>query len=254
MKSSTTAMICVMGVFLITLLGLSHADVDPGETAQESIRDEIQEGVNTDSITFWKLVDNALQIRSVLSKARVCSRISAVHNKFNAGFLGGVTIERRECERAFLHPLKYNTNRLNFWAGTHCGEWGIVIPPFDLGAVVPDDAEWDVAPQPPPQTITQDVTYSHRGQPHGAFNRVDGTVSNMLLHIDAHACFIHHCYILMYMPCMYYRQASSNSYNNKANLLFNRVILEDMIQRTQLTTRAIRAPMWAMLSHHRLDL
>ena len=58
----------------------------------------------------------------------------------------------------------------------------------------------------------------------------------------------------LYMACMYYRQTSSNNCNNIANLFFNRVILEDMIQRTQLTTRAIRAPMWAMLSHHRLVL
>ena len=216
MKSSMTAMICVMGVFLIGLLGLSQADVDPGETAQEDIRDIIKDGVNSDSITFWELNDNVLQEKMTLSKACVCTKITKVHNDFNAEELGGLTIRRNECLRAFLHPLNYNADRLNFWAGTHCGEWSMLT-----ALVMPDNAEWDVAPQPPPQTITQDVTYSHRGQTPGAFNRVDGTVSNKL-----------YCYI---MHALLYTQINGN------DLFCNRVILEDMIQRTQLTTRAIRA-------------
>ena len=88
MKSSTTVMICVMGVFLICLLGLSQADVDPGKTAQENIRDIIKEGVNSDSITFWELNDNVLQEKITLSKDRVCTKIINVHNDFNAEFLG----------------------------------------------------------------------------------------------------------------------------------------------------------------------
>ena len=130
-----------------------------------------------------------------------------------------------------MHPLRYNAGRLNVWAGTHCGDWSTLtaLQPFGQDEVVPDNAEWDIAPQPQQQTSTQDVTYVNRGPPPGAFNRVDGTVSIILLHYEC-------------------TQMNGN------DLFLNRVILEDMIQRTQLTTRAIGAPMWAMLSHHRLVL
>ena len=172
MKSSVPVMISVMGIFLITLFSFSQADEDPGQNVEENIRVAIKDGVNGDSITFWDIVDGVLQEQTMLSKARVCSRITRVHNKFNTDFLGGVTINHIECLRAFSHPLKYDANRLNYWADTHCGEWTVL----GSGPAVPNGATWeDIFGQPPPQT--QDVTYFYDDPPHGGFNRVDGTVS-----------------------------------------------------------------------------
>ena len=176
MKSSMTMMINVTGLFLIAFIGLGQADVDPGQLAQENIRQQIQIGVDTDNIIFREIVNGVLQVGVVLSKQRVCSKITKEHNTFNAQFLG-VKIHRDEYMRAFLNPLKYNTDKLNNWAGTHCGKWTTLVGPSIPDTTVPDNALWeDVSSQL--GVITQDVTYSHRGvpPPTGAFNKVDGTV------------------------------------------------------------------------------
>ena len=105
MKSSMTMMISVTGLFLIALIGLGQADIDPGQLAQENIRQQIQIGVDTDNIIFWEIVNGVLPVGVVLSKQRVCSKITKEHNTFNAQFLG-VKIHRDECMISIFTPFE----------------------------------------------------------------------------------------------------------------------------------------------------
>ena len=47
-------MVAMVGVILLSLLGLSQGDMDPGAAAQTTIRQEISSGVDADNIIFKK--------------------------------------------------------------------------------------------------------------------------------------------------------------------------------------------------------
>ena len=52
--ASSATIVAMVGVLLLSLLGLSQGDMDPGVTAQTTIRQEICSGVDADNIIFKK--------------------------------------------------------------------------------------------------------------------------------------------------------------------------------------------------------
>ena len=48
--ASSATIVAMVGVLLLSLLGLSQGDMDPGVTAQTTIRQEICSGVDADNI------------------------------------------------------------------------------------------------------------------------------------------------------------------------------------------------------------
>ena len=119
MVSSTAA---VVAVLLLSLLGLGQADVNPGDSAIHDIQFEISEGVREDKIYFKKPFGHGvLRDEDGITKSQVCSKLVAGHNKYNAEFLQGVTVEWSDCMDAMAYEQEYTYDQISEWTGVHCG-------------------------------------------------------------------------------------------------------------------------------------
>ena len=125
-------MVAVLGVLLLSLLGLSQGDVYPFPTTAEQvlIRTGIKDGVVGNAIVFKELVLGVLVNQPPVTRANVCNKITNIHNTENAGWLGAVYVTSTECQTALTTPLKYTTvGQLNDWSGKHCGTWTVIPNP-----------------------------------------------------------------------------------------------------------------------------
>ena len=121
-------MVAVLGVLLLSLLGLSQGDIYPFPTTAEQahIRTGIKNGVDGNAIVFKELVLGVLQDQPPVTRATVCKKITNIHNTKNAGWLGAAHVTSTECQTALTTPLEYTVGELNDWSGRHCGcsyEW-----------------------------------------------------------------------------------------------------------------------------------
>ena len=158
-------MVAVLGVLLLSLLGLSQGDIYPFPTTaqQADIRQGIKDGVVGNAIVFKELVLGVLQDQPPVTRANVCNKITHIHNTRNAGWLGAAGVTFTECQTALTTPLKYTTvGQLNDWSGKHCGTWTIIpnppnVPMNDNLLVITavTNAAGDI--------IKSDIEYSNRG-------------------------------------------------------------------------------------------
>ena len=99
-------MVAMVGVLLLSLLGLSQGDMDPGVAAQTTIRQEISSGVDADNIK--RDVGGVLHDEPPLTREMVCAQITEQHNVHNAvTFLEGATVDFYECLRALYAKERY---------------------------------------------------------------------------------------------------------------------------------------------------
>ena len=151
-------MVAVLGVLLLSLLGLSQGDIYPFPTTadQDLIRQEITDGVDGNAIVFKELVNGALEDQLPVTRANVCKKITKIHNTKNAGWLGAAHVTSTECQTALTTPLEYTVGELNDWSGKHCGTW--TNPPNDPtndNLLVKEAAAGDI--------FKSDIEYSNRG-------------------------------------------------------------------------------------------
>ena len=135
-------MVAMVGVILLSLLGLSQGDMDPGVAAQTTIRQEISSGVDADNIIFKKRdVDGVLHDEPPLTRKMVYAQITEQHNVHNAvTFLEGATVDFYECLRALYAKERYTTaGALNAWGRLHCGDWTTTDP---APATMVDNLMW----------------------------------------------------------------------------------------------------------------
>ena len=217
-------MVAMVGVLLLSLLGLSQGDMDPGVAAQTTIRQGISSGFDADNIIFMKRdVAGVMNGEPPLTREMVCAQITDQHNVQNAVFLGGATVDFYECLRALYAKERYTTaGALNAWGHLHCGYWTTTDPAPATTMV--DNLMWTTALS---GIYHQEVTYSNRGSPCCGFIEAGPTVSSLL------------------------RQCSG-SYNFVT--LLHRYQLEGTIQRIQLTGKVTRGHLWDTLSYLQLPL
>ena len=127
----SATMVAVLGVLLLSLLGLSQGDVYPFPTsAQIVIRQEIKDNVSVNAIVFKELVNGVLVNQPPVTRDDVCDKITNIHNTDNADWLGAADVTLEECKTALTTPLEYTTvGQLNGWSGRHCGTWTIIPNP-----------------------------------------------------------------------------------------------------------------------------
>ena len=126
----SATMVAVLGVLLLSLLGLSQGDVYPfpSPTQQADIRQEIKDGVDGNAIVFKELVNGVLEDLPTVTRDDVCNKITNIHNTWNAVWLGAAGVTFTECQTALTTPLQYTTvGQLNDWSGKHCGTWTIIM-------------------------------------------------------------------------------------------------------------------------------
>ena len=160
---SSTAVLGMVGVILLTVLGSGLADQCDDSGTRDSIRSNIIPQLDSDNVEFKRLIDGSLEtIATDISRAAICSKLTIRHNNQNQAFLG-VSITSSACEAAFTSPQPADLAR---WAGKHT---------FVSGSITgPDNAVWTTPTTSP--TITQSMTYCHRGNPCcGAYNEIEET-------------------------------------------------------------------------------
>ena len=170
-------MVAMVGVILLSLLGLSQGDMDPGVA---TIRQDICSGVDADNIIFKKRdVGGVLHDEPPLTREMVCAQITEQHNVHNAvTFLEGATVDFYECLRALNAKERYTTaGALNAWGHLHCGYWTTTDP---APATMVDNLMWTTVLTLPGAIYHQEVTYSNRGSPCCGFIEAGPTVSSLL--------------------------------------------------------------------------
>ena len=117
----SATMVAMLGVLLLSLLGLSQGDVYPFPTTAEQAR--IRQGIK-DGVVGNEIVFGVLQDQPPVTRANVCNKITNIHNTRNAEWLGAAHVTLMECNKALTTPLKYNTvGELDDWSGEHHGTW-----------------------------------------------------------------------------------------------------------------------------------
>ena len=144
-----TKMVAVLGVLLLSLLGLSQGCIYPfPTTAQQAL---IKSGVDGNSIIFGGLPP--------VTRANVCNTITNIHNTWNAVWLGAAGVTFTECIDALTTPLEYDTEgELNDWSGRHCGNWTIITGSSTSDNLLVNTAVTNAGP-----IFYSDIEYGNRG-------------------------------------------------------------------------------------------
>ena len=155
---SSTATIGMVGVLLLTIIGLSQADVCFSQTTEEqqcnTIRGIILDGVNNNQIVFSGVLPSN-------TKSNICNQLTNIHNSNNQAFLGGTEVTSLECTGALSSPppQQYTTAaQLDEWTGVHCGTWY-----HNGGPQAVDNIKFQTPASGSP--YAQTVVYSNRGIP-----------------------------------------------------------------------------------------
>lgn len=134
----------MIGLFLISMLGISKADIWPGDGGFYDICLEILDDVSGDAIRFRQSFDYT-DIRETLSRFQLCNRLTTQHNTHNSVYLGGAGVTNSECVAALNSPLSYDTAEWNNWSGRHCGSWRSIGGGGAVGSPDTDHALWNTA-------------------------------------------------------------------------------------------------------------
>lgn len=155
---SSTATIGMVGILLLTTVGLGQADNCQSATAQQQIRQNILNGVDGNQIVF---MSGGLVSMQAETRDSICTTLTNIHNERNKGFLGETEVTLSECTTALASPppQEYTTaSQLNKWTGRYCGTQ------YQIGSTQSvDNTEFQTPASGSP--FRQQVVYSSRANP-----------------------------------------------------------------------------------------
>ena len=159
-------------ILALSVAGITSADVYPGDTAFQSICQEIINNVAANSVTFWNLVTvcnppwgcyGTLQERETLTRVNLCARLVQHNSYSNEAFLGGAEVTVGECMGAFNAPVSYGVAEWNMWTGRHCGVWRNVNSNGGVSLPFTDNSLRNAAgPSSSPGVYRQDLSLLNR--------------------------------------------------------------------------------------------
>ena len=180
---SAATVASVLGTLLL-VLGLSRADIYPGDGGFQDICEEIIDDVAGNAIPFRHLVTicGGLQVYETVTQQELCDRLTDQHNTKNAVYLDGAMVDSSECLTALSNPLFYAAAEWNNWSGRHCGTWKSTDASGTVTQTFTDHALWNTAvPSASVGFVTQSVTFLTRPGTccDDAWNESGGTVSHI---------------------------------------------------------------------------
>ena len=187
------------------MLGISKADIWPGDGGFYTICLEILNDVSGDAIRFRQSFDY-MDIRETLSRFQLCDRLTTQHNTHNSVYLGGAGVTNSECVAALNSPLSYDTAEWNNWSGRHCGSWRSIGEDGTVGSPDTDHALWNTA-VPSGAYQRQSVTFLTRPGTccDDGWNESGGTVSKEAIHESVEYCVcVHYTQSMVCMTCTDY--------------------------------------------------